>query len=230
MDLYSDVNGKLQEIGVTVDLTGRMCLRGRDMDSAMEKGAVLFLTNNENTTDLYEWLCEKEEKVYRVEDKLTLEMVRCLAPSYIISFNYKHIISKDILEEVEGRVINLHTSYLPYNRGSSPNFFSFWEDTPKGVTIHKMDAGLDTGDILCRKELFFDETKESFATTYDTLIGEIKELFKENWEAIKSGQIIAKEQVGEGSCHRMKELEEIRSKCPFAWDDVIADVKKKYGV
>lgn len=199
------------------------------LEHGKEKGAVLFLTNNENTTDLYEWLCGKEEKVYRIENKLTLEMVRQLEPTYIVSFNYRHIIPKDILEETEGRVINLHTSYLPYNRGSSPNFFSFWENTPKGVTIHKMDEGLDTGDILCRKELFFDETKESFATTYETLLVEIKELFKENWEKIKNGQIKALKQVGEGTCHRMKELEEIRSEYPFAWSDVIADVKKKVG-
>lgn len=197
---------------------------------AMEKGAVLFLTNNENTNDLYEWLCEKEEKVYRVENKLTLEMVRHLAPSYIVSFNYRHIIPKDILDEMGGRVINLHTSYLPYNRGSSPNFFSFMDNTPKGVTIHKIDEGLDTGAILCQKEFFFDEEKETFATTYEVLLKEIKKLFIDSWEDIKSGKIISREQVGEGTCHRMKELEAIRSQHPFSWNDVIADVKKKCGV
>lgn len=197
---------------------------------AIEKGAVLFLTNNENTNDLYEWLCEKEEKVYRVENKLTLEMVRQLAPSYIVSFNYRHIIPMDVLDEMEGRVINLHTSYLPYNRGSSPNFFSFWDNTPKGVTIHKMDEGLDTGDILCQKELFFDEGKETFATTYEILLKEIKNLFIDSWEDIKSGKIMPREQVGEGICHRMRELEAIRNEHPFSWNDVIADVKKKCGV
>ncbi|MBE5892055.1 MAG: pseudaminic acid synthase [Lachnospiraceae bacterium] len=197
---------------------------------AMEKGAVLFLTNNENTNDLYEWLCEKEEKVYRIENKLTLEMVRQLVPSYIVSFNYRHIIPMDVLDEMEGRVINLHTSYLPYNRGSSPNFFSFWDNTPKGVTIHKMDEGLDTGDILCQKELFFDEGKETFATTYEILLKEIKKLFIDSWEDIKSGKIMPREQVGEGTCHRMKELEAIRNEHPFSWNDVIADVKKKCGV
>ena len=196
----------------------------------MEKGAVLFLTNNENTSDLYEWLCRKEEKVYRVENKLTLEMVRQLAPAYMISFNYRHMIPKAVLDEMEGRVINLHTSYLPYNRGSSPNFFSFWEDTPKGVTIHKMDVGLDTGAILCQKELFFDENKETFASSYDRLMIEIKKLFRENWENIKSDRLTAREQVGEGTCHRMKELEEIRNKHPFSWSDVIADAKEKCGV
>lgn len=197
---------------------------------ACEKGAVLFLTNNDNTDALYQWLKEKEEKVYRIENKITLEMIRQLEPSFIISFNYRHLIGKDILDAMPGRVVNLHTSYLPYNRGSSPNFFSFYDNTPKGVTIHLMDENLDTGDILCQKELFFEESKESFASTYDTLIREITELFKENWEEIKAGKLTPMRQQGEGTCHRMKELEDIRKAHPFAWYDVIADVKKNCGV
>lgn len=196
----------------------------------MEKGAVLFLTNNDNTQDLYEWLKSREEKVLKIQNKISLEMIQQLEPSFIISFNYRHFISKEILEAMPGRVINLHTSYLPYNRGSSPNFFSFWENTPKGVTIHLMDEKLDTGDILCQKECFFDETKETFASTYDTLCNEIKALFKENWENIKAGILQPKKQEGEGTYHRMKELEEIRKVHPFAWNDVIAEVKKSCGV
>lgn len=195
-----------------------------------QKGAVLFLTNNENTNDLYEWLKTKEEKVYRIQNKLSLEMIEQLQPSFIVSFNYRHLIGKEILDAMPGRVINLHTSYLPYNRGSSPNFFSFFENTPKGVTIHLMDEKLDTGDILCQKELFFDETKETFASTYDTLMGELKVLFQENWEQIRAGRIAARKQEGEGTCHRMLELEEIRRAHPFAWNDVIAEVKEKCGV
>lgn len=196
----------------------------------MEKGAILFLTNNDNTLDLYEWLKSKGEKVVRIQNKLSLEMVQQLNPSYIISFNYRHLIGKEILDAMAGRVINLHTSYLPYNRGSSPNFFSFWDNTPKGVTIHLMDEKLDTGDILCQKELSFDETKETFASTYDALIGEIKELFKANWENIKNGTLKPKKQQGDGTYHRMKELEEIRAAHPFSWNDVIAKVKKDCGV
>ncbi len=196
---------------------------------SMEKGAILFLTNNDNTNDLYEWLCGKEEKVYKIQNKLTPEMIHKMKPSFIVSFNYRHLIPKEILDAMPGKVVNLHTSYLPYNRGSSPNFFSFMDNTPKGVTIHLMDEKLDTGDILCQKELFFDEEKESFASTYDALLAEIKVLFKENWEAVKSGTLAPKKQEGEGTVHRMKELEEIRKAHPFAWGETIADVKRRYG-
>lgn len=194
---------------------------------ALEKGAILFCTNNDNSEGLYQWLRSREEKVYRFENKLTKEIVEQLKPEFIISFNYRHIIPEEVLQLMPGKVINLHTSYLPYNRGSSPNFFSFIEDTPKGVTIHLMDKGLDTGDILCQRELFFDEEKESFASSYDKLIETITELFIENWEALKRGEILPVKQMGEGTYHRMKDLETIRERYPFGWSDGIAEYKAR---
>ena len=193
----------------------------------LKKGAVLFLTNNDNTDDLYQWLKEREPLVYKVTNKLTAEMTEQLAPAFAVSFNYRHLIPEEVLKLLPGRVVNLHTSLLPFNRGSAPNFFSFLEDTPKGVTIHLVDKGLDTGDILLQKELCFDETKETFATTYNALLAEIKRLFQENWPAIRDGKIQPVRQEGEGSCHRMQELQEIREEHPFVWSDNIAEYKRK---
>lgn len=158
--------------------TDRELKRGTPVSfSALEKGAILFVTNNDNTEDLYRWLKQREPAVYKVENKLTTEMVEQLEPSFIVSFNYRHLISEEVLQLMPGRIINLHTSLLPFNRGSAPNFFSFWDNTPKGVTIHLVDKGLDTGDILCQRELVFDEEQETFASSYDKLLEAIKELF-----------------------------------------------------
>lgn len=196
---------------------------------ALEKGAILFAANNSNTEDLYLWLKQRESAVYKVENKLTPEMVEQLDPSFIVSFNYRHLIPEEVLRLMPGRIINLHTSFLPFNRGSAPNFFSFWDNTPKGVTIHLMDKGLDTGDILCQRELVFDEERETFASSYDKLLAAIKELFQENWEKIKTGELVPRRQTGEGTCHRLRELDAIREKHPFVWEDGIADFKKSLG-
>ena len=91
-----------------------------------------------------------------------------------------------------------------------------------------MDTGLDTGDILCQRELFFDEEKETFASTYDRLLEAAKELFQENWEAIKEGRLHPGKQ-GEGTYHKMRDLEEVRRQTPFEWSDQIADFKRRYG-
>lgn len=194
--------------------------------SEIQKGAVLFLTNNANTTPVYEWLKSQEKLVYRIENRLTREMVEELEPAFVVSYNYRHLIPEEVLELVKGKIINLHASYLPYNRGSSPNVFSFLEDTPKGVTIHVMEKGLDTGDILCQKEVLMDENQETFASSYDKLILAMECLFKENWEAIREGKITPRKQEGPGSYHRMKDLEKIRAEKPFTWDQNIGEYKR----
>lgn len=210
--------------------TDRELKRGTPVSFAsLEKGVILFVTNNDNTEDLYRWLKQREPAVYKVENKLTKEMVEQLAPSFIVSFNYRHIISEEVLQLMPGRIINLHTSLLPFNRGSAPNFFSFWDNTPKGVTIHLVDKGLDTGDILCQRELVFDEEQETFASTYDKLLEAIKELFQANWDKIKTGELVPYRQTGAGTCHRKREIEAILEKHPFTWEDKIADFKRSLG-
>lgn len=193
----------------------------------LEKGGILFLTNNDNTEDLYQWLKEREPGVYRFENKVTAEVVEGLQPSWLVSFNYRHLIPGEVLERMPGRVLNLHTSLLPYNRGSSPNFFSFLEDTPKGVTIHLVDEGLDTGDILCQRSMEFDEEQESFASSYEKLTEALKQLFRENWDLIRENRLLPVKQAGGGTCHRMRELEQIRQQVPFVWEDRIGDVKRR---
>lgn len=212
-------------LGLKVD---RSLERGTPISfDVFKKGAVLFLTNNENTEELHRWLKEQEPLVYKVTNKLTAEMVKQLAPSFVVSFNYRHMIPEDVLKLLSGKVINLHTSLLPYNRGAAPNFFSFLEDTPKGVTIHFVDEGLDTGDILCQREIVFDEEKETFASTYDRLLKEIGKLFRENWKAIREGRIMSRKQEGQGTYHRARELETIRQAHDFTWNDNIADWKRR---
>lgn len=196
------------------------------------KNSILFLTNNEKSMELYDWLKtqETDKEVYCMGNKLTLELVQKLQPSFIVSYNYKHLIPADVLEYMNGRAINLHVSMLPYNRGSSPNFFSFIDNTPKGVTIHQMTPALDKGNILCQKELQFDETKESFASSYDILQSEICSLFKEHWDALKNCRIEGFLPSEKGTYHTTKELQDFQSKHPFHWNDCIADKKKEWGL
>lgn len=195
-------------------------------------GSILFLTNNKDSLALFEWLKEAEpdKEIYVISNKINLEMIKQLQPEFIVSYNYKHIVPADVLEYMQGRAVNLHVSLLPYNRGSSPNFFSFLDNTPKGVTIHEMTAGLDKGRILCQKELVFDEEQETFASSYNKLQQEIMELFKENWEAIHARKCEGFWPQDKGTYHTMKELEEFRAEHPFAWSEKIAECKRRWGM
>ena len=188
---------------------------------------VIFLTSNENTNHLYEWLSQRVT-VWKLTEKLTLDIICNWKPDLIVSYNYSFIIRKDVIDYMNGNIINLHISYLPWNKGASPNFWSFVDDTPKGVSIHKIVEKLDAGNILYQKEMFFDENVESFQSTYDKLQTAIMQLFIEKWNEIQSGNYVEFRQKEKGTYHTMRDLKVLREQCPFEWKDNIAEYLQKY--
>lgn len=187
---------------------------------------VLFLTNNDNAKGLYEWIEERAEASL-CESKLTLEMLQSINPDLVISYNYKHIVSKDCIDYMNHRIINIHISLLPWNRGAGPNLWSFVYDTPKGVTIHEMTPGLDEGDIIFQQEVEFDENIHTLSSSYEALNRTAVILFKEHWEEIINGNYTQKPQSGQGSYHAIKDIAALREKLDFEWTDTIAEFRNK---
>ena len=101
---------------------------------------------------------------------------------FVVSYGYRHILKKALLDNFFNRAINIHISLLPWNRGAEPNLWSFLENTPRGVTIHYIDNGIDTGHILVQQEVKFvlDETL-TLKTSYNKLNEVANELFKKYW-------------------------------------------------
>lgn len=225
--------GRVEEVGaddiaraVTAFIEGRGAAQCTLLD-AMPQGSVLFLTNNSNTLPLLTWIGE-QANVCHYSGALTPAMLRRLKPQLVVSFNYIHIIKEDILQLLNGRIVNLHISYLPWNRGSSPNVWSFIDDTPKGVTIHVLERGLDTGAVIAQRAIAFDEREDTLATSYQKLMDAIIALFKEHWGRILSGNYEAKSQQGEGSYHTKKDLEMFLAGRQLAWDMTITEFKEKF--
>lgn len=137
---------------------------------------------------------------------------------FLISYGCRFIIRNDVLSLLPDRAINLHISFLPWNRGADPNLWSFLEDTPKGVTIHYLDEGLDTGDIISQVELHFNEETETLATTYEALSNEIVRLFKETWPGVAVGKCPRIPQPAGGSCHRTADRSKYSHLLTRGWD------------
>ena len=87
---------------------------------------------------------------------------------------------------------------------------------------------MDTGDILVQKEQTFEEEGETFASSYEKLLQEMYQLFVENWEALKKGNIKPIPQQGEGTYHVMKDLQAYRAQCDFSWNENIAAYKDRW--
>lgn len=121
---------------------------------------------------------------------------------FLISYGYTHIIKQEIINLFPKSAVNLHISFLPFNRGSDPNFWSFIENSKKGVSIHYINAGLDKGEIIAQKEIFFDIDKETFASSYLRLKSEIETLFMSIWHQIEQKTCHSIAQTQKGSYHK----------------------------
>lgn len=141
----------------------------------------------------------------------------------IICYGYRHILKKELIHTIKCPIFNLHISYLPFNRGSHPNFWSFYDQTPSGVTIHLIDEGIDTGPIVYQKYVNFDEGEITFEQTYLRLKKEIEKLFIENITNILSNLWLSMPQKGDGSVHYIKDLPKNFS----GWKSNIKDEIKK---
>lgn len=97
----------------------------------------------------------KDLPVLQPERARRTEFVQQLAglrPDLIAVMAYGQILPPDILDLPRFGCVNVHTSLLPKYRGAAPIQWAILNDeTETGVTIMKMDAGLDTGDILTQQ-------------------------------------------------------------------------------
>jgi len=177
---------------------------------------VLFLGNIGNP--LIDWLRDHGEDVRQCSDKLMVRNIRDEYYTWLISYGYRYILGKDVFDLFPDRAINLHISYLPWNGGCDPNFWSFVEDTPKGVTIHYLDEGMDTGDIIVQERVDFDYKTDTLRTSYDKLCSAIEDLFKRNWGSIKWGICERRKQEGDGSCHSKSDMVDFRHLLRDGWD------------
>ena len=165
---------------------------------------VLFLGNI--GSPLIDVLKSFGEELVVCASKLDLSYVVEVDPEFIVSYGYPFIVAKDVIEAYEGRIINLHISFLPWNRGSDPELWSLVDNTPKGVSIHYMDVGIDTGDLIAQAEVVCKQD-DLLKTYYVRLHDCIRELFKANWNEIKDGKSQRVPQEGVGTHHNSVDKE-----------------------
>lgn len=88
------------------------------------------------------------------KDEKIISKLKNYKSDFFVIVSFGQILSKQILEIPKHGCINLHVSMLPKYRGASPIQQSLLNgDSETGVTIMRMDEGMDTGDILSQKEI-----------------------------------------------------------------------------
>ncbi|MFQ5450768.1 MAG: methionyl-tRNA formyltransferase [Nitrospinaceae bacterium] len=98
-----------------------------------------------------------------------VETLRSLNPDLIVVVAFGQILKADVLQLPGYFCMNLHASLLPRYRGAAPIQRAIIEgETETGVTTMKMDAGMDTGDILLTQKVPVRDTDDA-QTLHDTL-------------------------------------------------------------
>ena len=172
----------------------------------MKTFRILFLGYKKNDTKLISFFRKKKFIVIENGQKI-LSSKNLSIYDLIISYGYKRIIKKKILKQLKRPPINLHISYLPYNKGSDPNYWSFKEKTPSGITIHEIDSGVDTGNIIYRKKIEFKNKKnQTLKSTYWTLRREIERLFLKKYKEIANNTYKSFKVKTIGTYHKKTDL------------------------
>lgn len=111
-----------------------------------------------------------------LRDPTAVEHLRAWSPEMLVVTAFGQILRQPVLDLPTAGCINVHASLLPRWRGAAPIQYAIRAgDTESGITIMKMDAGLDTGPIVSQAAISVmpDETASSLHDRLASLAAEI---------------------------------------------------------
>ena len=140
----------------------------------------------------------------KARDEKFIGELRALKPDLMVVVAYGQILPQNILDLPKFGCLNVHTSLLPKYRGAAPIQWAIADGEPEtGVTIMKMDAGLDTGPMLATRRTPILPTDDS-QILHDRLAQLGAELLAETIPDYIAGKITPQPQPAAGSTYAAK--------------------------
>lgn len=132
------IKNNVEVVGVVITDTTNSWYKGVD-DVANKYNLVLYKEKNINS-DLF------------------LKEIKKLNIDLIVSVNFEQILKKEIISIPKYGCINTHASILPKYRGRAPlNWAIINGEKQTGVTVHFIEEGIDTGNIICQEKVCIKE-------------------------------------------------------------------------
>ncbi|WP_415486586.1 methionyl-tRNA formyltransferase, partial [Campylobacter upsaliensis] len=101
-----------------------------------------------------------------INNEKSLRLIESFAPDLLVSMSFDQIFKERILNAFEGKIINCHASKLPFYRGrNNLNWVLINDEKEFGVSVHFVDSGVDTGDIILQKSFSISDEDD-----YSTLL------------------------------------------------------------
>jgi methionyl-tRNA formyltransferase len=168
--------------------------------------------------------CDEKKIPYRMmyssDDEGLESWLHSLRPDLIVVYSMSRLLKKNIFSIPSMGAINLHPSYLPDYKGPNPCFWQYYDlEMSPGVTVHFINEGEDSGDIILQGRVRFPLGIKS-PERLDKLVGELGvrllitaiDLFaKKNIEAFK--------QTLESNTIRARNLKPSEHKEIIDWDN-----------
>lgn len=140
---------------------------------------------------------EKGIPVYqpeKIRDEKAFEIIKNINADAIVVVAYGKILPKEIIDYPKYGCINIHGSLLPKLRGAAPIQWSVINgEKYAGVTSMKMDEGLDTGDMILKKEVEID-FEETSGQLYDRLSLVGADVLEQTLELIENKRAVYEKQ------------------------------------
>lgn len=137
------------------------------------------------------------------EPEAVAELKKYPADIFVVAA-FGQLLTEEILNMPKFGCINIHASLLPAYRGAAPIQRVIINGEEKtGVTIQQMAKGLDTGDMLLKKEVIIDP-KETGGSLHDKLSAAGAELIVEALSKIEKGEVVPEKQDDALSCYAKK--------------------------
>lgn len=123
--------------------------------------------------------------------------VRALKPDLFWVHSYSMIIRNDVIDSIRLGGVNIHASLLPRNRGCNPMQWAIINgENETGVTLHRVDSGLDTGDIIDQLKIQIElsdtwlDLKRKTAEATDILIADnLFPILSNSWSSVPQDEL-----------------------------------------
>jgi methionyl-tRNA formyltransferase len=174
---------------------------GEDMYTAAVIGSLVnaghtvsLLVTPESATSNFKILEETAGKngieflrTVNVNSDYVADKIRAIKPGLIISAHLRKILKKEIFSLGTKGAVNIHPSLLPKYRGLSPQHQAIMHgDTETGVTVHLIEDGVDTGNIVLQKKIIIEpgdyiiQLQAKMLAIYKTIVTEAIALLESN--------------------------------------------------
>ena len=171
----------------------------------MEKKIIIF-GYDKKTTKFYDYIQNKKKFIFTFKKKININK-NLDEFDLIVLYGYREIVNKFFIKKYYNKLVNLHISYLPYNRGAHPNYWSWVNKTPHGITIHRVTSKVDAGDILFQKKINIQIKNMTFKKSYKLLRLEMDKFFSQKLLKIINNDFKLKKQKKiKKSLHKKKDL------------------------